>query len=219
MLTAALSRALPPPSYLTMPCVGVDISDTSLKYVSFTPTFRRGVDRTLEKWGEIDIPSGIVNRGQVLDPEKLVAILKECQAVSGAEFVRVSLPEERAYMFETELKKNVSMKEVKGLLEFRLEENVPIPSRDVLFDFAILPHEPTDKVVQIAVAAYAKETINTYYDACLAAGMRPLAFEVEAQAMARAVVPQASAGATMLVDFGKTRTGIGIVYQGELLYT
>ena len=219
MLTAALSRALPPPSYLTMPCVGVDISDTSLKYVSFTPTFRRGVDRTLEKWGEIDIPSGIVNRGQVLDPEKLVAILKECQAVSGAEFVRVSLPEERAYMFETELKKNVSMKEVKGLLEFRLEENVPIPSRDVLFDFAILPHEPTDKVVQIAVAAYAKETINTYYDACLAAGMRPLAFEVEAQAMARAVVPQASTGATMLVDFGKTRTGIGIVYQGTLLYT
>lgn len=219
MITTALSRVLPPPSYLTMPCVGVDISDTSLKYVSFQPTFKRGAERVLEQWGEIDIPSGIVQRGKVQDPEKLLAVLKECQSVSGAEFVRVSLPEERAYLFETELKRNVPRKEVRGLLEFRLEENVPIPSRDVLFDFSILPNNQSDQTVQVAVAAYAKETIQTYYDACLAAGMRPLAFEVEAQAMARAVVPQDAEGTTMLVDFGKTRTGIGIVYQGTLLYT
>ena len=51
------------------------------------------------------------------------------------------------------------------------------------------------------------------------AGLRPLSFEVEAQAMARSVIPEDIAGATMLVDFGKTRTGIGIISKGVLMYT
>lgn len=37
--------------------------------------------------------------------------------------------------------------------------------------------------------------------------------------MARAVIPSDVKGAVLLVDFGKTRTGIGIAYQGVLLYT
>jgi Tfp pilus assembly PilM family ATPase len=46
-----------------------------------------------------------------------------------------------------------------------------------------------------------------------------VSFEIEAQAMARAVVPRNHSGAAMLIDFGKTRTGIGIVFKGALLYT
>ncbi|MCA9360154.1 pilus assembly protein PilM, partial [Candidatus Kaiserbacteria bacterium] len=54
---------------------------------------------------------------------------------------------------------------------------------------------------------------------CVEADLKPVSFEVEAQAVARAVVPEDVKGATMLVDFGKTRTGIGIVYKNVLLYT
>lgn len=216
---AALSRVLPPPTYLTMPSVGVDISDTSLKYVSFDTASLRTNHREIEQWGDISIPSGALHRGQVEDPQQLVAVLKEFKAKTRADFIRVSLPEERAYLFETEIKHNTPFKEIRGLLEFRLEENVPIPSRDVMFDYALLPSTPDSRSIRVAVAAYAQETISKYYNACLAAGLRPLSFEVEAQAMARAVIPQDISGAVMLVDFGKTRTGIGIVYKGALLYT
>ena len=71
----------------------------------------------------------------------------------------------------------------------------------------------------MSVVAYAKETIQAYYDACIEAGLHPVSFEIEAQAMARAVVPQNIDGAVMVVDFGKTRTGIGIVHDNMLLYT
>lgn len=216
---AVLSRVLPPPTYLTMPSVGVDISDTSLKFVAFDTASLRTQQRKIERWGDIDIPSGALHRGQVEDPKQLVAVLKEFRAETKADFVRVSLPEERAYLFETEIKRNTPFKEIRGLLEFRLEENVPIPSRDVLFDYSILPGKPNDRNVKVAVAAYARETIDNYYNACLEAGLRPLSFEVEAQAMARAVIPEDISGAVMLVDFGKTRTGIGIVHKGALLYT
>ena len=215
----ALSRILPPPTYLKMPCVGVDISDTSLKYVAFEPTTLSKGEKKLKLWGDITIPNGVVQRGQVNEPAQLVSVLKELKEKTGAEFIRVSLPEERAYLFETEIKHNVALKEVRSLLEFRLEENVPIPSREVFFDYAILPNTSSNKKAQVAVAAYAKETILRYYDACVEAGLRPISFEVEAQAMARAVIPADVSGATMLVDFGKTRTGVGIVYKGALLYT
>lgn len=218
-MLSALSRIFPPPSYLTMPSIGVDVSDTSLKYVSFHPNSREGADKKLKMWGDIPIPNGVVQRGQINDPKKLVSVLKEFKSETKAEFVRVSLPEERAYLFETEIKKNVPLKEVRGLLEFRLEENVPIPSRDVVFDYTILPGAENDRKVQVAVAAYARETVQKYFDCCIEAGLRPLSFEVEAQAMAYSVIPSDMKGAVMLVDFGKTRTGIGIVFNNILLYT
>lgn len=215
----ALSKILPPPTYMMMPCVGVDISDTSMKYVAFEPTTLNKAEKRIKQWGDITIPNGAVQRGQVNDADQLVSVLKELKRETKAEFIRVSLPEERAYLFETEIKRNTPLKEVRSLLEFRLEENVPIPSREVFFDYHILPEASGQQKAKVAVAAYARETILRYYDSCITAGLRPVSFEVEAQAMARSVVPQDAAGAVMMVDFGKTRTGIGIVYQGVLLYT
>jgi type IV pilus assembly protein PilM len=218
-MPSAFSRIIPPPPYITMPCVGVDISDNSLKFISFKPSLLHEKKRELLLWGDLSIPSGVVNRGEVLDQKQLVAVLKEFKQITKAEYIRVSLPEERAYLFETEIKHNTPFNEVSGLLEFRLEENVPISSREVFFDFSILPMVKNARSVDVSVVAYAKATIQAYYDACLEAGLRPVSFEVEAQAMARAIIPANSSGATMIVDFGKTRTGIGIVFQDRLLYT
>jgi type IV pilus assembly protein PilM len=212
-----LERAFPPPTYLLMPSVGVDISDTSLKYIQFGNI--RDRKQTLQLWGELDIPNGVLQRGQVVDPKQLVAVLKEFKAKTKASYIRVSLPEERAYLFETEIKRATPAKEIRSILEFRLEENVPIPAREAFFDYDILESDTTDKSVRVVVAAYARDTILNYYDACIEAGLIPLSFEVEAQAMVRAVLPDDARGAHLLVDFGKTRTGVGIVQNGALMYT
>ncbi len=214
-----LEKVLPTPTYMMMPATGVDISDTSLKYIRFAPVVRASNKRQLTAWGEIDIPIGVLNRGLILDPKKLSEVLREFKIKTGAEKICVSLPEERAYLFETEIKRSTLASEIKSLLEFRLEENVPIPAREAFFDYQILPNTASDPVLKVVVAAYPRETILNYYEACLAAELVPISFEVEAQAMSRAVLPYGTEGAHMLVDFGKTRTGIGIIYAGTLLYT
>lgn len=218
-MLSALSRIIPPPTYITMPAFGVDISDASLKYVFFKPSTRHGSERELVQWGDIPIPSGVVDRGSVLDQKQLTAVLKEFKEKTKAEYVRLSLPEERAYLFETVIKADVPLKEVRNLLEFRLEENVPIPSKDVLFDYTLLPSKNNAREVRVSVVAYSSETIQAYFQACRTADLRPLTFEVEAQSMARAMVPSDMSGTVMIVDFGKTRTGIGIVKNRTLLYT
>jgi type IV pilus assembly protein PilM len=218
-LLNSLSNLVPPPSYLSLPSVGVDISDTSMKYISFKPSLRENRVKILNLWGDITIPENVLQRGEIKDLKILTDVLKEFKSKTDAEFIRVSLPEERAYIFETEIKKNVPVKEIHSLLEFRLEENVPISAREAIFDYEILSSNDKSQTVRVVVAAYQRETIIQYYEVCRSAGLTPLSFEVEAQAMARAVVPQKDKDTVMLIDFGKTRTGVGIINDGVLLYT
>ncbi len=218
-LFQTVSSVLPPPSYMRLLCAGVDISDTSLKYIKFTPDRHSGTTLNLDLWGDIDIAEGVLERGLVNDVKKLSDAVREMRERTGIEMVRVSLPEERAYLFETEIKRDTPFKEVRGLLEFRLEENVPLSPRDAIFDFDVIDDVLREDVVRLSVTVYARETIMKYYEACLEAGVTPISFEVEAQAIARASIPRGDQQTHMIVDFGKTRTGIGIVHAGVLMYT
>jgi type IV pilus assembly protein PilM len=214
-----LGKIIPPPAYIQLPSVGVDVSDTSLKYISFEPDHKSGTSLLLKQWGDIDIDEGALSRGVVNDGTKLTQALREMKERTGAENIRVSLPEERAYLFETTVERSASVKEIRGLLEFRLEENVPISPRDAFFDYDFIEDEGPGGHLRVSVTAYAKDTVMSYYDACQSAGVVPLSFEIEAQAIARATIPRGDTGTHMIVDFGKTRTGVGIVHNGILMYT
>lgn len=216
---ATLSEFIPPPSYITMPSIGVDISDTSLKYIQFQRDRKSGTSLNLTDWGDIDIPEGILKRGDIKDVAVLAEKLAQVRTETGAENVRVSLPEERAYLFETEIERDTPFKEIRGMLEFRLEENVPLSPRDAFFDYDVVEDDLRAGVYRVLVTAYARDTVMNYYEACTKAGVTPLAFEVEAQAIARATLPRNDKGTYMIVDFGKTRTGVGIVHRGALMYT
>jgi Tfp pilus assembly PilM family ATPase len=145
--------------------------------------------------------------------------LKEVRARTKTDYVRLSLPEERAYLFETTVKRGTPFKEIHGLLEFKLEENVPLSPRDAFFDYDIVENDPEGQVLRIIVAVYAKDTIINYYEACRKANLIPLSFEIEAQAIARTTVGKNLNDTSMVVDFGKTRLGVGIVHEGSLMYT
>jgi type IV pilus assembly protein PilM len=212
-------KIFPAPIYITLPSIGVDISDTSLKYIGFKRAHAHDTNLSLDIWGEVEIPSGTVERGNVHDQEGLVTVLSEVKKRTNAEYVAISLPEERAYLFETTLPRNSSRKEARELIEFRLEENVPLSPRDAYFDFTTVGRDEVTGDHHVAVAVYAQDTINNYYDSCTRAGLLPVAFEIEAQAIGRATIPEGSNDAALIIDFGKNRMGVGIVYRGALMYT
>ncbi len=216
---SSLKRFFPPPAYLQLHSVGVDISDTSLKYVQFRPNRRSGGDLSLQYSGDIDIPKGVLERGTINDRAKLVAAIKEVRKRTGTRYVRVSLPEEHAYIFETEIKKDTELKEIRGLLEFKMQDDVPLSPQDAFFDYDISESARDKSMLQVTVTACAKEVVMSYYQACREAGVVPLSFEVESQAITRSVIPAGDTKTHMIVDLGQTRTGIGIVHDGVLMYT
>ena len=69
-----VQRVFPPPHIMTFPCVGVDISDTSLKYIQFERVHTHDSHFKLQTWGDLEIPAGVVERGNVHDIEKLAEI-------------------------------------------------------------------------------------------------------------------------------------------------
>ncbi len=213
-----INRWLPPPRILRPAYLGVDISESSIKYVGFGRA-RSGLSRLqLEQWGEIEIGPDVVERGEVKDIKALARSLADVKKRTGVGHVRLSLPEERVYLFETEIGGDTDSSAIRELLEFRLEENVPLSPRDAYFDYRLRPSEGGGSLTA-SVAACPKIVADAYYETCRAAGLMPLSFEVESQAIARAVLPAGDSGTKLLVDFGKTRTGIGIVHQGALSYT
>ncbi len=216
-LLQSFARMVPPPTFMQLPSVGVDVSDTSLKYMQFVPHYGRTVTYSITGWGDIDIPIGALDRGHVNDVKQLSQALAQVRERTGATFVRVSLPEERAYIFETEVRIGTPLSEIRSQLEFRLEEHVPISPREAFFDFQITTE--VNNSLSVSVVVYARETIMNYYEACQLAGVTPIGFEVEAQAIVRATLPPDDDKTHMIIDFGKTRTGVGIVHAGHLLYT
>lgn len=214
-----VERVFPSPQSMSFASVGIDVSDTSLKYIQFERKHAHNKYLVLKYWGDIDVPPGVVERGNVHDEEKLAEVLRQVRARTGTRYVHISLPEERAYLFETVVAKDASPKDIHGLLEFKLEENVPLSPRDAYFDYDVVGVDKETGMLRVAVAVYAQSTINSYYTACERAELVPLSFEIEAQAIARSSVPLGHEQTALVVDFGKTRMGVGIVHRGVLMYT
>jgi len=217
-LRELFTNIVPPPQFLLMPSVGIDVSDASLKYVRFTQAYGKSNHIRLEACGDIPLAPGVVVEGKVQDKDVLVAELKKIRKQLGVSFVRVSLPEKHAYIFETEIEPGAAPSEIRGLLEFKLEENVPISPREAFFDYEIIEHIAQTEKLRVVVTVYGKETVTQYHDVCVAAGFMPLSFEVEAQAIARAVTTQSEHHSSMIIDFGERHTGVGIVHNGVLVH-
>lgn len=213
----AVNRWLPPPELLRVSGVGVDISESSIKYIGFKPSYRGLFALALSVYGEVPLGNGVLSKGEVVDVAALGEALAMIRAKTKNPYMHIALPEERAYVFETEIDRSLTPSEIRQQIEFRLEENVPLSPRDAYFDFNIAPGE--GKSDRAAVTVCPKELVDSYYEACRRAKVTPISFEVESAAIARSALPGDDRGTRVLLDFGKTRTGLGIVHDGQLLYT
>ncbi len=203
----------PTPTYLAMNSFAIDISDQSIKYGELTAT---PLGLRLGHFGKEKIPTGVVVSGKIEDQEQLVNILKKLKKKENLNFVRVSLPEEQMYLFTLSLPK-VNERELRDIILLQIEEHIPLKAVDTIFEYDIISSSPNNILVE--VSAIAKYTIDAYLSSFKNAGLTVLSFELEAQAIARAVISSEDKGPVMIVDFGDTRTGVSIVHDGKVFFT
>lgn len=203
----------PPPRFLQMPAVGLDISDVSMRFAELLET-RHGL--VIGRFAERAIPRGIIESGEVKKPVDLRAVLNDLKKEYDLELVSVSLPEEKAYLFDLHLPK-MKYSEIRGAIELALEEYVPLKAAEALFDYEI--EQETDTAIHVSVSAIPRTLVDGYLEAFLGTGITPIAFEVEAQSIARSIIPMGDKSTYMVVDFGKTRTGLTIASNGFVQFT
>jgi len=206
------NRHFPTPSYLAMSSCALDISDKSIKYGELV-TSEDGL--YFSKFGVEHIPSGVIVSGKIENENELVRILKNLAKREKMHFVRISLPEEQMYLFTIQLPK-ISGADIRESILLQLEEHIPLKAVETIFDYEVISEN--EKTIFIEVLAVASATIDSYVSILERSGLVPLSFELEAQAIARAVIPVGDTNPVMIVDFGEARTGASIVRAGRVFF-
>lgn len=211
--------------FIRLPSAGLDVSERSVKYAQFVPSRRRERgELALACIGEEEIPEGVIVNGSVEKAEALAAVLKRVGAKAGHAFrasgMVVSLPEERSFLriFQTP---KVSAREMAGAIRWKIEEEIPLPSEDVVYDF-----EPIRPVMgdidhhDAVVTAFPKSIVAGYVRALKDAGLLPMALELESQAIARALAfGLKPSDAAVMVDMGRDRTSVILFAGGGVVFT
>lgn len=213
-----MSRSLfnvlfPIPKFLKVPSIGLDISDESVKFVELLAS---GKFLKLGKYGELKVPAGVIESGKIKNLKKMEEILSCLKKNQKIKSVRVSLPEEQVYLFEYRIEK-LEMEDIRESIELSLEEHIPLSAQDAVFDYEIL--EEDERGFNVQVSAIPRNVLDDYLSVFRNSNIRVQSFELEAQAVSRAVIKKGDNGTYMIVDFGEKRTGIFIVSRETVVFT
>jgi type IV pilus assembly protein PilM len=208
-----LSAALPPPRYLSLPTIGLDLASGSLKYAEISLA-QEGLH--LSHFGSHLFDQGTIEDGDITKEDTVVSAIQEVLVKDRFHFAHLSLPEQKSYLFSLELNRGNldSMKEEAASL---LESHVPLPPNEVMFD--IIPLHSSGPKERVVGVAYARRIVSVYKSTCEKAGLFVRGLEPEVFAVSRAVTRKGDDSTSLIIDMGKTSTKF-IVTQGQVpVYT
>lgn len=217
-LSRTFARWFPTPSTLLPQSAGIDISDSSVKWLALAPF--KNTHRVLS-WGDIPLPPNVVVGGVIRDVEALAETLAEVKKnLGGITTAHAALPEEAAYVFSMHVPDGTSRDQVLRMIEFEFEGRVPITPATAVYDFDVILKHDDGEGEEIGVSVFPRDLAESYVAAFEIAGLTLVSLEVEARSIARAV----SSGLpdepiTLLVDFGRARTGFAVLKRGVPIFT
>lgn len=198
-----------------MPAIGVDISDEAVRFIEFAEK-RQGFD--LKRHGEKKLPDGAIMSGYINNPQLVSDTLKELKKDQKFSFVVPSLPEEKVYLFKTDVE-SVDPEEIVESIELKMEENVPVAPHDAVFDYDIIAKDETLNKSSVSVSVVPLKVVETYLKVFTDAGLTPVSFDIEGRALARALVSNHDQGSYLIVNFTENKTGLTVVSNNIVRFT
>ncbi len=207
-------QAFPAPKFLDIPYAGIMISDSYVRCVSFVK--KKGIHH-LDKYTERPIKPGSVVDGQINNTEELVSILSEIKKDLNLKFVKISLPEEKAYLFTAKIPA-VGEDEIKSAIESKMEENVPVSPSELTFDYKLF-ERPEKDLIDVVVSALPIKIIDSYVDIATRSNLSLISLEIESQAVTRAIVPANNNNTSLIINFSKDKFGLYVSTSRVVRFT
>lgn len=217
---------------------GLDIGDKSIKLLRLKAkrTFLSKRKFIVKNFAEGKIPNGAILKGEILDKNAVENALKSVLEAAGKMPSRaafVSLPETKTFLKLLEIAVK-NKKEIPQKIQELLPAILPLSPEEVYFDWQIIetedfgiPNTPKSvgnlfprikslfkksqevKKYTIFIAAAPKTTVDNFFEILNNVGIIPIAFESEAVALSRALLP-ASNKNRVIIDMGATQTSLFI---------
>lgn len=192
------------PSFLSLPIYALELSDKSYKYLRLKAL---NGEIYVADFGEGEIPAGVIERGEIKKPDVLRDLLAELFLKKQIKYVAISLPEEKGFLRNIKLS-GVRESEIQEALALQLEEHVPLPPDDIVFNHSVVKKDKDH--FDIVLLAFSQAFVNSYLDLFSSAGALPVLVESELSAALEAIIPDNLTDAAMTMDWGKTRVSFAI---------
>ena len=201
---------------------GLDISDLSVKVAQLEKK-QRGFH--LSSFGNVKLEPGIIEGGEIKKEEQLVmAIQKALKQVQGKKihtrYVAATLPEEKAFVQVVQLPQ-MTRRDLESAIRFQAESYVPYPVDTVYIDFSVIaPFRSYTDHLDVLMASLPKNIVDSYVSVLEKAGLVPSVLEIDAIALARAVVEkEISPVPLLIVHIGSARTKVSIFSGYSVRFT
>jgi len=211
-------RAPAPPAML-----GLDIGSATIK-VAEARSGKDGI--TITALGLGRIPDGVVENDVILDPAALGASLKTLISESGVRCKKVvsSIAGLSNVVVRVVDVPRMTDKELGETMKWEVEKLSFSPNDDEV-DFAAIDlpgADPDAQNMNVLLAVARRDLVANHVAALTAAGLQPVAIDIEPLAEGRSMI-QASGGGEMeqvaaIINIGSSKTELGIFEKGVLTY-
>ena len=216
---ASLLRLFPVPKTLSFSPVGIDISHKAVRALKLKHS-KEGLVPDTYKEVLLDEACDLLESNDDLQKcESLRVSLRKLKQELDLKFVSVSLPETKTYIFKTSVPEE-ALETIEDALSVKIQENVPLDSKDVIFDFQIKTGKVmSDGQVEVVVTVLPKNVISAYTTLLEEEGMVPIFFESESQSITRSVIKEGDKTSYLLINLGYTKINLTIAEHGIVHYT
>lgn len=214
----AFFKFFPVPSFLSLDPVGIDISLRSVRVMRLKHSKYGFVP---DKYKEVILKEKcelLEKQEDLQNCNELRNALRQLKKEFNLNFVTISLPELKTYIFRTVLPIE-SLSSIDVALAGKIQENVPLDTSEIVYDYVISNIDKNKSFIDVVVTVLPKSVIETYTKLFKEEGLTPLAFESESQSVARAVVAEGDNTPYLLINFGHAKISFAIVENGTVNYT
>ena len=137
---------------------------------------------------------GVFHEGEVVDPEGLVAALKELYSRHKvSKRVRLGLGNQRVIVRTLRLPAIEDPKEMEAAIRFQAQEQIPMPLEQAVLQHQVVGGVPAEEgsatQVDVVVVAARRDMITSLVEPVRRAGLEPMGIDLSAFGMIRALAP------------------------------
>jgi type IV pilus assembly protein PilM len=192
---------------------GLDIGTSAIRLVQLRGS---GPVKALVKYALVPVDSKLVLSDAKADQQKIAGIIKELvgQSKVTTRNVAVGLPSQRVFTAVVDIER-LSKAELEKTIHYQADTLIPTPLNQSKIDWALLGDSPQDaNKVEILLSSVPNDFIEARLDMLEGIGLNVVAFEPDAIALARAIIPSDATSAQMVIDMGTMATDLVISLNG-----
>lgn len=207
------------------PVVGLDIGSAFIKACELDA---KGGRANLRGIAVIPTPVEAMANNEITDPVALGKAIKLVLKQSGIKCPRVvtCVAGQSSLVVRIIEVPKMTRAELQETMKWEIERHVPFAAEQVVMDYQpLIPPEdvPDGQNMEVLLAVAQEALVTRHIEAITAAGLRPVAIDIEPLASSRSLIDLANGsgptGTVAVVDIGASTTDISIYREGRIAFT